>query len=91
MKSYIFKKKAYKINSIHKDLNFTYNNKNPDVIECSCEYIKKAQNCAFFYSNKSECEPVLKAVNINSSLLIEYINSQSGCMWHSLKPFIVAN
>lgn len=27
-----------KITSIHKDLNFTYNNKNPNVIECSCEY-----------------------------------------------------
>ena len=46
---------------------------------------------SFFYSNKSECEPVLKAVNTNSCLLIEYIKSQSGCMWHSLYPFIVAN
>ena len=27
-----------KITSIHKDLSFTYNGKNPDVIECSCEY-----------------------------------------------------
>lgn len=27
-----------KITSIHKDLNFTSNGNNPDVIECSCEY-----------------------------------------------------
>lgn len=33
-----------------------------------------------YFSNKSECEPVLKAVNINSSLLMEYIKSQSGCI-----------
>ena len=34
----------------------------------------------FSYSNKSECEPVLNAVNISSCLFIEYIKSQSGCI-----------
>ena len=38
-----------KITSIHKDLNFTYNNKNLDVIECSCEYIKKHKIVLFLF------------------------------------------
>lgn len=42
-----------------------------------------------YFSNKSECEPVLNAVNTNSFELIEYIKSQLGCIWHSLYPFII--
>ena len=40
-----------------------------------------------YFPNKSACVPVAVAERISSSLIIWYIRSQSGSMWHSLKSF----